>query len=179
MLIKNQLIFQFFKVSRRIADNTFIGGFRLEGIPPAPVGQPKISVQFQMDNSDLLVVTATCSNLRSQQTLDVNLVSREDEAPQAAPQADIIFLIDTSGSMSDELEGVKRSCLDFAERVISSGVDCQLGLVDFDVPLFGSTYNWEVFGRWNPKNFLRQFLICKLADLVAVVALWEQLIQFL
>jgi molecular chaperone DnaK (HSP70) len=134
-------------------ENTFIGGFRLEGIPPAPVGQPKISVQFQMDNSDLLVVTATCSNLRSQQTLDVNLVSREDEAPQAAPQADIIFLIDTSGSMSDELEGVKRSCLDFAERVISSGVDCQLGLVDFDVPLFGSTYNWEVFGPMEPKKF--------------------------
>jgi molecular chaperone DnaK (HSP70) len=133
-------------------ENTFIGGFRLDGIPPAPVGQPKISVQFQMDNSDLLVVTATCSNLRSQQTLDVNLVSREDEAPQAAPQADIIFLIDTSGSMSSELEGVKRSCLDFAERVISSGVDCQLGLVDFDLT-FGSGYQWEVFGPMEPKKF--------------------------
>jgi len=137
---------------KNCSDNTFIGGFRLEGIPPAPVGQPKISVQFQMDNSDLLVVTATCSNLRSQQTLDVNLVSREDEAPQAAPQADIIFLIDTSGSMSSELEGVKRSCLDFAERVISSGVDCQLGLVDFDLA-FGSGYQWEVFGPMEPKKF--------------------------
>jgi len=133
-------------------ENTFIGGFRLEGIPPAPVGQPKISVQFQMDNSDLLVVTATCSNLRSQQTLDVNLVSREDEAPQAAPQADIIFLIDTSGSMSSELEGVKRSCLDFAERVITSGVDCQLGLVDFDLT-FGSGYQWEVFGPMDSQKF--------------------------
>jgi molecular chaperone DnaK (HSP70) len=137
---------------KNCSDNTFIGGFRLEGIPPAPVGQPKISVQFQMDNSDLLVVTATCSNLRSQQTLDVNLVSREDEAPQAAPQADIIFLIDTSGSMNSELEGVKRSCLDFAERVISSGVDCQLGLVDFDLA-FGSGYQWEVFGPMEPKKF--------------------------
>lgn len=133
-------------------DNTFIGGFRLEGIPPAPVGQPKISVQFQMDDSDLLVVTATCSNLRSQQTLDINLVSREDELPEVAPQADIIFLIDTSGSMSSELEGVKRSCLDFAERVISSGVDCQLGLVDFDLP-FGGNYKWEVFGPMDPKRF--------------------------
>ena len=133
-------------------ENTFIGGFRLEGIPPAPVGQPKISVQFQMDNSDLLVVTATCSNLRSQQTLDVNLVSREDEAPQAAPQADIIFLVDTSGSMSSELEGVKCSCLDFAERVISSGVDCQMGLVDFDLP-FGGNYKWEVFGPMEPRKF--------------------------
>jgi len=105
-----------------------------------------------MDNSDLLVVTATCSNLRSQQTLDVNLVSREDEAPQAAPQADIIFLVDTSGSMSSELEGVKCSCLDFAERVISSGVDCQMGLVDFDLP-FGGNYKWEVFGPMEPRKF--------------------------
>lgn len=134
-------------------NNTFVGGFRLEGIPPAPVGQPKIAVQFQMDSSDLLLVTATCSNLRSQQTLDVNLVSREDELPQAAPQADIIFLVDTSGSMSDELEGVKRSCLDFAQRVINLGVDCQLGLVDFDLPFMGNTYKWEVFGPMEPKKF--------------------------
>ena len=133
-------------------NNTFVGGFRLEGIPPAPVGQPKIAVQFQMDSSDLLLVTATCSNLRSQQTLDVNLVSREDELPQAAPQADIIFLVDTSGSMSSELEGVKRSCLEFAERVISLGVDCQLGLVDFDLS-FGIGYQWEIFGPMEPKKF--------------------------
>ncbi len=131
-------------------NNTFVGGFRLEGIPPAPVGQPKIAVQFQMDSSDLLLVTATCSNLRSQQTLDVNLVSREDELPQAAPQADIIFLVDTSGSMSSELEGVKRSCLEFAERVISLGVDCQLGLVDFAC---SAVYKWEVFGPMEPKTF--------------------------
>jgi molecular chaperone DnaK (HSP70) len=134
-------------------ENTFIGGFRLEGIPPAPAGQPKIEVSFRMDNSDLLTVTATCSHLRNQQVLDVNLVSREDEIPESASkEADIIFLIDTSGSMSSELEGVKRSCLDFAKRVIEAGVDCQLGLVDFDLP-GGGCYKWEVFRPMNPTNF--------------------------
>ncbi len=133
-------------------DNTFIGGFRLDGIPPAPAGKPKISVNFKMDNSDLLTVTATCSHLRSEQTLDVNLVSLEDEMPQAMPQADIIFLIDTSGSMSSELEGVKRSCLDFANRVIDAGVDCRLGLVDFDWPGSGS-YKWEIFHPMEPNQF--------------------------
>lgn len=134
-------------------ENTFIGGFRLEGIPPAPASQPKIAVRFLMDNSDLLTVTATCSHLRSEQTLDVNLVSREDELPKAVPQADIIFLIDTSGSMSDELEGVKRSCLDFAKRVIEAGIDCRLGLVDFDMPASSSNYNWEVFRPMKPSKF--------------------------
>lgn len=136
-------------------ENTFIGGFLLEGIPPAPVGQPQIFVRFQIDNSDLLAVTATCSHLRSEKTLDVNMVSREEEMPKtAAPKADIIFLVDTSGSMSDELDGVKRSCLDFANRVIEAGVDCRLGLVDFDWPGYGSySYNWEIFGPMEPTEF--------------------------
>ncbi|MBR8831310.1 MAG: Chaperone protein DnaK [Chroococcopsis gigantea SAG 12.99] len=135
--------------------NTFIGGFRLDGIPAAPAGQPKIAVQFRMDNSDLLLVTASCSNLRTQQILDVNLVSREEELRTSQVEADIIFLIDTSGSMSDELKGVKKSCLKFADKVISSGVDCQLGLVDFDLPFLGNKYNWEIFQPMNPKNFPR------------------------
>jgi hypothetical protein len=54
--------------------------------------------------------------------------------------------------MSSELEGVKRSCLEFAERVISLGVDCQLGLVDFDLS-FGIGYQWEIFGPMEPKKF--------------------------
>lgn len=134
-------------------ENTFIGGFQLGGIPRAPAGQPKIFVRFQMDNSDLLTVTATCSHLRSEKTLDVNLVSREVEMPTAMPQADVIFLIDTSGSMSSELEGVKRSCLDFANRVIEAGVECRLGLMDFDKPLGGNNYKWQVFPPMEPKQF--------------------------
>lgn len=133
-------------------DNTFIGGFRLEGIPAAPAGQPQIAVHFRMDDSDLLTVTATCSHLRTQQTLDVNLISREDELPQAAPEVDILFLVDTSGSMSSELDGVKRSCLDFATRIGEAGIDCRLGLMDFALPS-GESYNWEMFGPMLPHQF--------------------------
>ena len=133
-------------------NNTFVGGFRLKGIPPAPMGQPKILVQFQMDSSDLLLVTATCRNLCSQQTLDVNLVSREDKLPKRLPQTDIMFLIDTSRSMRSELDGVKRSSLDFAKRLISSGVDCQLGLVAFNLS-FEIGYEWEIFSSMEPKKF--------------------------
>lgn len=134
-------------------ENTFIGGFELQGIPPALAGQPKILVQFQMDNSDLLTVTATCNHLHNQQILDVNLVSREEEMPRSLSQADIIFLIDTSGSMSEELEGVKRSCLDLAARVMEAGIDCRLGLMDFDKPCSGDVYKWEVFQPVEPAKF--------------------------
>lgn len=50
-----------------------------------------------------------------------------------AKNLDIIFLIDTSGSMSIELEAVKKSCVDFADRIIKEKKNVQLGLIGFDI----------------------------------------------
>lgn len=133
-------------------NNTLIGAFRLGGITPAPVGQPKILIGFGMDESDLLTVTATCKNIRSEKTLDVNMLNQSDVLPTSHPQADIIFWIDTSGSMRLELDGIKKSCLDFAEKVVEAGVDCRLGLMDFDMGITGP-YNWEIFGPMDPLQF--------------------------
>ena len=133
-------------------DNTFIGGFSLTGIPPARAGKPEVVVEFKMDDSDLLAVSATCSQLRGSQQLDINRVSREEDLPVARAQADIMFLVDTSGSMSVELDGVKASGLAFGNRVVEAGVDCRLGLMDFDKPLFGG-YKWEVFPPMDPPKF--------------------------
>ena len=49
------------------------------------------------------------------------------------PQLDIVFLVDTSGSMSGEINAVKSSCQSFAERIIREGADVRLGLVGFDI----------------------------------------------
>lgn len=51
----------------------------------------------------------------------------------AAKNLDIIFLIDTSGSMSRALEAVKNSCLNFADKIIKEGKNVRLGLVGFDI----------------------------------------------
>lgn len=153
--------------STKCKENTFIGGFQLTGLPPAPAGKPVISVQFAMDMSDLLNVTASCSHLRSERALDVNLISREDELAPVAPEVDIIFLVDTSGSMSAELDGVKRSCTEFAERVMQEGIGCRLGLMDFDLGVIAGVglargaglvrdhggYNWQIFGPMDPVQF--------------------------
>ncbi len=48
-------------------------------------------------------------------------------------RADIIFLVDTSGSMHGEIEGVKRSCQEFADRIIAEGATVRLGLVGFGI----------------------------------------------
>lgn len=46
---------------------------------------------------------------------------------------DIVFLIDTSGSMSGEIESVKNSCTQFADKIIKEGANVRLGLVGFDI----------------------------------------------
>jgi uncharacterized protein YegL len=46
---------------------------------------------------------------------------------------EIVFLIDTSGSMSDEIEAVKASCVDFASAIEKQGLGVRLGLVGFDI----------------------------------------------
>jgi len=68
-------------------------------------------------------------------------------------RSDIIFLIDTSGSMGRELKGVRLSSLDFANRVAEAGVDCRLGLVNFAQPKKGADYNWEIYDPMAPSEF--------------------------
>ena len=43
---------------KRAADNKFVGGFRLDGIPPAPRGVPQIKVTFDIDANEILRVSA-------------------------------------------------------------------------------------------------------------------------
>gem|GEM_PF-6882561 len=45
--------------------------------------------------------------------------------------ADIVFLIDNSGSMSYEINAVKNNCEAFAEALVASDIDYRLGLVQF------------------------------------------------
>lgn len=50
-----------------------------------------------------------------------------DERP-----VDVVFVFDTTGSMREEIEGVKNTCIAFAEELESKGRDYRLGLVAFD-----------------------------------------------
>lgn len=54
------------------------------------------------------------------------------EAPPAS-RTEIVFLLDTSGSMSDEIETVKLRCEEFASRISDVTDDVKIGLVGFDI----------------------------------------------
>ncbi|MCL4394170.1 MAG: VWA domain-containing protein [Chloroflexi bacterium] len=48
-----------------------------------------------------------------------------------ARPVDIVFVFDTTGSMTDEIEGVKQTCIAFAQKLQDQNRDYRLGLVAF------------------------------------------------
>ena len=56
-----------------------------------------------------------------------------DPLENAASTADVVFLMDTSGSMQDEIEAVRSQCVSFADKITKCNADVHLGLVGFGI----------------------------------------------
>ena len=56
-----------------------------------------------------------------------------DALSGANSAADVVFLLDTSGSMQGEIEAVRSQCVAFADRITKCGADVHLGLIGFDI----------------------------------------------
>ena len=71
---------------------------------------------------------------------------------------DVIFLIDTSGSMQDNVRGVKDYISQFLKPLEDEGFDAALGLVEFadaaawEAKVFGLTRNQDKFRKWLDKT---------------------------
>lgn len=50
---------------------------------------------------------------------------------QATGKVDIVFLLDTTGSMENVIRGLQQKCIEFASVVRDKGFDCRLGLIGF------------------------------------------------
>jgi len=149
------------------SDNIFIGGFILENIPKAKAGKMNVQVTFRMDSSDILNVSASCRKKQKEFQIHVDKVADISALNnQQSGQVDIAFLIDTSGSMSRELDGIKQSCTEFADHIKLADIDCRLGLIDFAKVPHDKNYNYEVFKLVsNPRLFQKSTDFLKIGRL--------------
>ena len=125
--------------------------FRVEDIPPAPAGDPEISLHLVLDPSGLLSTTAMCRVSGRNTALPIKQMEGG-----ASAQAEIIFLLDTSGGMHDEVKHVKLVGERFSGILSAAGVTHSLGLMDFDLPYGASAqtaYHYEVIPPVLPDDF--------------------------
>lgn len=92
---------------------------------------------------------------------------KADPLQSSSAGADIVFMLDTSGSMGDEIDAVKKSCMDFASHITKVGAQVRLGLVGFSIgghrgkaggPYKVHNLSAYTIGVWpldSPQNFTR------------------------
>jgi molecular chaperone DnaK len=69
---QTQVQIRVFQGEREIAEeNELLGEFSLTGIPPAPVGEPKIKVTFEIDESGIVNITAKDQASGSEETISI------------------------------------------------------------------------------------------------------------
>jgi len=64
-------------------------------------------------------------------TLEIENFTLEKDTSGGLNQADIIFVLDVTGSMTDEIDGVKDNIVEFADSLSYQGIDFRLGMVTF------------------------------------------------
>ncbi len=104
-------------------DVNFIGGFILDGIPPAGKGVPDIAVTFTQNDNDTVAVRAECSAVG---TRTVNLSVRETGDPdeifkRSAPVA-VSLCIDVSYSMKGKpMRAARKAAMEYIGRKQGTG----------------------------------------------------------
>lgn len=95
-----------------------------------PVVRSFVSVVDPESRSALTDLTADHFKVREegllQSPIKVELISSGSGA-----RADIVFVFDVTGSMGDEIAGLKARALSFADALAAKGIDFRLGLVTF------------------------------------------------
>jgi molecular chaperone DnaK len=113
------------------ADNTLLGQFRLEGIPPAPRGMPQIEVTFDIDANGIINVTAKDKatgktqniSITANTNLNKNDIERmvQEAQAHAADDAKRKELVDARNAADQVIYQAEKSMRDLGEKV--SGAD--------------------------------------------------------
>ncbi|MEB3206873.1 MAG: molecular chaperone DnaK [Vampirovibrionales bacterium] len=112
------------------SDNKSLGHFRLEGIPPAPRGIPKVEVSFDIDANGILNVTAKDMATNKEQKITITATTNlsEDEISRMVKEAEAHAAEDARKKEEVELKNnadnlcftVERQLADLGDKVPES-----------------------------------------------------------
>lgn len=104
------------------ADNTSLGEFTLEGLPPAPRGIPKIEVSFDIDSNGILSVSARDTASGKSQSIQITASTRlpESEKKRMVEDAERYAEADKKRRVeAEKLNTADGSCYE-AEKMLAS-----------------------------------------------------------
>jgi molecular chaperone DnaK len=106
-------------------DNTSLGEFNLEGLPPAPRGVPKIDVTFDIDANGILNVTARDQATGREQSISISGSTRlsEDEKQRMVDEAERFAEDDAKRREKAEKLNAADSLCYQAERILADYSD--------------------------------------------------------
>ncbi|MBI2416697.1 MAG: VWA domain-containing protein [Ignavibacteriales bacterium] len=93
-----------------------------------------IRLRFYAERNDLgykLTNLAKGNILLYENQTKINTYSLQKDTSGGSEAADIVFVLDVTGSMGDEINAVKQNIIEFADSLTRSGIDFQLGMVTF------------------------------------------------
>lgn len=142
--------------------------------PPAVITDPTVTPAIRLsepDSGGLISINVAGMSGSSLRTADlrnaftvvedgiVKGITVEAIGEGTRAGADIAFVLDTTGSMSSQIAGVRDSIISFADFLDSSGLDVQLAAVTFgdafDTMREGSTSSGSSLGGSEPPSFDR------------------------
>lgn len=108
-----------------VSDNTPLGEFVLDGLPPAPRGVPKIEVTFDIDSNGILSVTARDTATGKAQSINITASTRLSETEKQRMVEDAQRYADADQQRRDDaikLNAADASCYE-AEKLLANFAD--------------------------------------------------------
>ncbi len=119
-----------------VENNHFYGTFKLDNIENSKAGVPIIEVSFEFDSSAILTVTATDLKTGASK---IHIITKGEKSKRAKPKQesfDIVFVVDTTGSMGPYIKGVLDTCNKFADTISTKEIEFRLGFIGYgDEPI--------------------------------------------
>ncbi len=134
-------------------DKKFIGRVNFAGITKGA----KIEVTYKIDENNIFTVslkdTATGQVINEALDRENTLEYVEEKVTSSIDKTNVVFLIDTTGSMDNYIIGVKERANHFSKTLSDKGISFELGLIGF-----GDLYEKEKPTVYNFTNDVEKFI---------------------